>query len=77
MTYKEIARKFKNKWVLLRVTKTNQVGYLAEGDVLLAGNKKMVDSGLVKAGKNVKHLAMLYFGDYRKKGWAAAYYGQT
>lgn len=78
MTYKEIAKKFKDKWVLVAVEKEDSLGQILEGRVLVSGKtKKPVHNFLgSKSAQKYNYLATLFFGSYRKKGWAVAYYGR-
>lgn len=75
MIYKEIARKFKDKWVLLDVKKEGRLGQIIEGEVLVSGKEKKDVYRFLgsAAAQKYSKLASIYFGSYRKKGWAVAY----
>lgn len=75
MKYSEIARKFKDKWVLF-VVKKERLGRILEGDVLISSPNKQEISLFLSSpsAKQHTHLAMLYFGKYKR---AVAYANLT
>lgn len=66
MKYSEIAKKFKDKWVLF-VVKKERLGKILEGDVLISSKNKEVVHSFLRSpqAKQQTHLALLYFGKYK------------
>ena len=68
MTTEQIKLKYSNQWVLVRVTKENEIGELVEGEVLCASpDRDVVYRAIGKVEKGAK-VATLFTGEVLPEG---------
>jgi len=76
MKIDEIKKKYKNQWVLIEVTKQDELNRPLEGDVMInSKDRDEIYDGLDGVEDN-KHVATFYTGEIPKKGYAVAFYGK-
>ncbi|MDP2928286.1 MAG: hypothetical protein Q8N80_05775 [Candidatus Omnitrophota bacterium] len=73
MEIKKIKRKYKNEWLLIKVTVADEKDQPIEGQVILHSKNR---DEIYEAQKNLKdYLYVTYSGEMPKKGFAVAFYG--
>lgn len=73
MEIKKIKRKYKNEWLLIKVTAEDEKDQPIEGEVILHSKNR---DEVYEAQKNLKdYLYITYSGEMPKKGFAVAFYG--
>jgi len=73
MNIEELKRRYKDEWLLIRITRTDEQDQPVEGDVLLHSKDR---DEIYEAQKNLKdYLYITYSGEMPKKGFAVAFYG--
>lgn len=73
MNIEELKKKYKDEWLLIRITRTDEQDQPIEGDVLLHSKNR---DEIYDAQKNLKdYLYITYSGEMPKKGFAVAFYG--
>lgn len=77
MTIEEIKKKYKNRWILAKVLKENNLNQVTEAEVILAStNKDEIYKALGKVKKG-EHICTFYTGEILPKGMAFAFYGRN
>jgi len=73
MEIEKIRRKYKNEWLLIRVTVADEKDQPIEGEIVLHSKNR---DEIYEAQKNLKeYLYITYSGEMPKKGFAVAFYG--
>ena len=73
MEIEKIRRKYKNEWLLIKITITDDQDRPIEGEVLVHSKNR---DEIYEAQKNLKeYLYITYSGEMPKKGFAVAFYG--
>jgi hypothetical protein len=73
MEIEKIRRKYKNEWLLIKVTAADEKDQPIEGQVILHSKNR---DEIYEAQKNLKdYLYVTYSGEMPKKGVAVAFYG--
>ena len=73
MNIEELKKRYKDEWLLIKITKTGKQDRLIEGEVLLHSKNR---DEIYEAQKNIKdYLYIAYSGEMPKKGFAVAFYG--
>jgi len=75
MDIEELKRKYKDEWLLIRVTATDEQDRAIEGEVLFHSNNR---DEIYEAQKHLQDdLYITYSGELPKKGFAVAFNGQN
>ncbi len=72
MKIEEIEQKYKDEWVLIEVTKSNNLGQTIEGNVI-AHSKNRDDTYKAMKKTKAKDIAHFYTGEIPKKGYAVSF----
>lgn len=72
MKIEEIKKKYKDEWVLVMVTKPDELGRPVEGNVI-AHSRNRDDTYRAMKQTRVKDFAHFYTGKIPKKGYAVAF----
>jgi len=72
MKIEEIKEKYKNEWVLVEVTKTDEIGRPVEGNLIAHSNNRDDTYAAMRQAK-AKHIAHFYTGEIPKKGYAVSF----
>jgi len=73
MNIEELKKRYKDEWLLIKITKTDEQDRPIEGEVLLHSKNR---DEIYEAQKNIKeYLYIGYSGEMPKKGFAVAFYG--
>ena len=73
MEIEKIRRKYKNEWLLIKVTEADEKDQPIKGQVILHSKNR---DEIYEAQKNLKdYLYVTYSGEMPKKGFAVAFYG--
>ena len=73
MEIQKIRRKYKDQWLLIKVTAADEKDQPTEGEVILHSKNR---DEIYEAQKNLKeYLYVTYSGVMPKKGFAVAFYG--
>ena len=73
MNIEELKKRYKDEWLLVKITMTDEQDRLIEGEVLLHSKNR---DEIYEAQKNLKeYLYITYLGEMPKKGFAVAFYG--
>jgi hypothetical protein len=73
MKIEDLKKKYKDEWLLIRITMTDEQDLAIEGEVLLHSKNR---DEIYEAQKNLKdYLYITYSGEMPKKGFAVAFYG--
>jgi hypothetical protein len=73
MNIEKLKKRYKNEWLLIKITKTDKQDRPVKGEVLLHSKNR---DEIYEAQKNRKeYLYIVYSGEMPKKGFAVAFYG--
>ena len=73
MNIEKLKKRYKDEWLLIKITKTDKQDCPIEGEVLLHSKNR---DEIYEAQKNLKeYLYITYSGEMPKKGFAVAFYG--
>jgi hypothetical protein len=73
MNIEELKKRYKDEWLLVKITMTDEQDRLIEGEVLLHSKNR---DEIYEAQKNLKeYLYITYSGEMPKKGFAVAFHG--
>lgn len=72
MNIEEIKKKYKDEWVLLRVSKVDNSGFPIKGEVI--AHSKTRDSIYERQRELEGDLAVIYTGEIPKEGYAVAFH---
>jgi hypothetical protein len=73
MEIEKIKKKYKDEWLLIRVTVADEKDQPMEGEVILHSKNR---DEIYEGQKNLKeYLYITYSGEMPKKGFAVAFYG--
>jgi len=72
MDVEEIKQKYKDEWVLVEVTKTDELGQPVEGNII-AHSRNRDDTYEAMKHTKAKDIAHFYTGEIPKKGYAVAF----
>ena len=76
MNTEEIKKKYKDEWVLIEVTKVNELEQPVKGNVI-AHSRNRDDTYEAMKQTKAKDIAHFYTGEIPKKGYAVAFYGKN
>lgn len=73
MKIEELKKRYKDEWLLIKITKVNEQNVPIEGEVLLHSKDR---DEIYDAQRNMKdYIYITYSGEMPKKGFAVAFYG--
>jgi hypothetical protein len=73
MNIEELKKRYKDEWLLIKITVTDEQDRPIEGEILLHSKNR---DEIYEAQKNIKdYLYIAYSGEMPKKGFAVAFYG--
>ena len=73
MNIEELKKRYKDEWLLIKITKTDKQDRPIEGEVLFHSKNR---DEIYEAQKNLKeYLYITYSGEMPKKGFAVAFHG--
>ena len=73
MNIEKLKQKYKDEWLLIKITMANEQDQPIEGEVLLHSKNR---DEIYEAQRNLKdYLYITYSGEIPKKGFAVAFYG--
>jgi hypothetical protein len=73
MNIEELKKRYKDEWLLVKITMTDEQDRPIEGEVLLHSKNR---DEIYEAQKNLKEdLYITYSGEMPKKGFAVAFHG--
>lgn len=73
MKIEELKKRYKDEWLLIRITEVNEHDVPIEGEVLLHSKDR---DEIYDAQRNMKdYVYITYSGEMPKKGFAVAFYG--
>ncbi len=75
MKISDIMKKYKNEWILIKITKTNEKDEPVEGELIFHSKNRDEVYELQKKLKG--YLYVTYSGELPKKGFAVAFCGKN